>query len=66
MALTQVEPYIVDSTASYTVGNISTGNIVASGNLTVNNSLILGNLVLTANNFSSTGRALYMGIVFGG
>jgi hypothetical protein len=60
MALTQVEPYVVDSSASFTVANITVGNVVATGNIT------LGNTVITSTNYSSLGRALYMGIVFGG
>ena len=65
MGLTYVEPYVVDTTANYTVANITAANVIAA-NVRVSGNLIFGSTTITANNLSSIGRSLYMGIVFGG
>lgn len=60
MALTQVEPYVVDSTANFTVANI-TANVITANTVTLGS-----NVSLTANNYVSTSRSLYMNLLFGG
>jgi len=49
MALTYVEPYVIDTTANFTVGNLSTGNIVATSNISTTGNLSAANLALTGN-----------------
>lgn len=47
MAFTQVEPYVVNSTANYVVGNLTTGSITATGNVAAANLSLTGNLSVT-------------------
>jgi hypothetical protein len=49
MALTQVEPYVVDSTASFTVGNLSTGNVTATGTISTTGNVAAASQTLTGN-----------------
>jgi len=46
MASTQVEPYIVDSTATFTMGNVITTGITST--TVTSNSLTTGNVVVTS------------------
>lgn len=49
MALTQVEPYVVDSTASFTVGSLATGNVTSTGTISTTGNVAAANLALTGN-----------------
>lgn len=49
MALTYVEPYVVDTAGSFTVGNIATGNVVAA------------NIITTSGLYWANGRAFVSG-----
>jgi len=46
MASTQVEPYIVDSTATFTMGNVVTTGITST--TVTSNTLTTGNVVVTS------------------
>ena len=75
MAITQVKPYIVDATATYTLGNVvvtGTTNLGDAGNLTITGGT--SGQILTSNgaggvSFSSaaaTAKSIALAIAYGG
>lgn len=73
MAITQVKPYIVDATATYTLGNVvvtGTTNLGDAGNLTITGGT--SGQILTSNGaggvsfVTGTAKAIALAIAYGG